>query len=326
MSVYNSVLYELTPFYERFGNFYLNPGLEIFLYITDISVSGVEPNRYSISNKMRVYDYKKKEFVKISYNTQYPTVNLYNVTKNKTNTYLLHRIYMLTFCYFPGCENYEVNHIDGNKNNCAPYNLEWRSHAGNMRHAFEFIIERKITDEDIIAIINMYNSGNKIKDIAREFNISTGYVMDLVRRNTERSSRLTTIRKIAPVTRKKRPVKLTEELLEIIANRYNNGEEYFELAKEYDIDRSYLTKAIKRYAKTHPEIKIRDLKVFTPEMANLACQIFVREFNKGNMSPNLYKLVLDELGLEYNENNRKAISNLYNGKTYRDISSNYNYR
>lgn len=322
---YKSRYYELTYFYERFGNYMVHPGSEIYLYIMDYAVPGIEPYRYSISNKMNVFDYKKQEFVRISDKTLYPTVNLYNISKKSIVTSLLHRIYMLVFCYFPGCENYEVNHIDGNKSNCTPSNLEWMTHKENMNHAFEYIMVngRKMTDQDIIELINMYNSDEKIRDIADRFKISTGYVMDIVK-GKRSSNRLTIIKQSNPVTRKAITPKISESDMKDIIEKYNNGKEYFELANEYGVDRSSLTKAIKRYAKNNPgKVALRPLKTFTPEMAEKACQFFQDNLDLDNSS--LYTLCLEEIGLENTESNRKAIRNLYNGKTYKNISSKFNF-
>lgn len=324
---YKSEYYEITPYYERFGNYVTHIGVEFFIYISDYIVHGIEPFRYSISNRMRVYDYKKNEFVNVSYKTKYPTVNLYNVEKQGVVTSLLHRLYMLVFCYFPGCEEYEVNHIDGNKQNCTPSNLEWMTHKENMNHAFEYIMngERKLTDQDIIELIDMYNDDEKVKDIAEKFSISTGYVMDIVRRTDKCSTRLEHIKQDHPVTREKATPKLTNSILEEVVAKYNDGKEYFQLAEEYDIDRSVLTKAIKRYAEENPDkVLLRPLKKFTPEIAELACQ-FLQD-NKYLDRSSLYTACLDVLGLENTECNRKAISNLYNGKTYKNISSKYNFQ
>lgn len=323
---YKSIYYELTPYYERFGNLVLYPGQEVYYYITEIIIPGIEAWRYAISNRMHIYDYKMQNFVPISLNTNYPSVNLYNASRGKVITYLIHRLYMLVFCYFPGCEKFEVNHIDGNKFNCDPSNLEWMTHKDNMNHAFRYLIENKLTDQDIMSIIQMYNSRIPIRDIAFKYNISTAYVSDIVqgKSNREDSNRLKSIKSVCPVTREKMVKVLTDNLLIEIANRYSNGEEYFELADEYNLDRSYLTKAIKEYAKSHPEIKLHQLKKFTPEIAEQACAIFERDalLNKKQS----YYYYLEELGLEINESNRKALSNLYNGKTYTQISSKYNYR
>lgn len=169
----------------------------------------------------------------------------------------------------------------------------------------------------------MYNNGEKIKDIASRFNISTGYVMDIVK-GKRSSTRLNLIKRDHPIIREKVHPKISKEDMKNIIKRYNNGEEYFELANEYGIDRSSLTKAIKRYAKNHPnEVALRPLKIFTPEMVERACQ-FLQDNSYLNIS-SLYTLCLEELGLDNTESNRKAIKNLYNGKTYKNISSKYNF-
>ena len=88
----------------------------------------------------------------------------------------LHRYMMESFCYFDGCENYEVNHIDGNKLNNDLSNLEWCTHSENTIHAinnglktvFGNQVEVVLTDKDVENIINLRNLGYgpvEIKDI-----------------------------------------------------------------------------------------------------------------------------------------------------------------
>lgn len=323
---YKSIYYESTLLYERFGNLVVYPNQEVYFYITDYTIPGIEQWRYSISNRMHIYDYVKQTFVTISMNTNYPSVNLYNALEQKTKTYLLHRLYMLVFCYFPGCEKFEVNHIDGDKFNCHPSNLEWMTHKDNMNHAFTYLMTSKLSDQDLISIIQMYNSKIPIRIIADKFNISTSYVMDIIKGkpNRDEAYRIKRAKEICPVIRTSQPKVLSDDKLAEIAIRYSNGEEYFELAQEYNLDRSYLTKSIKEYAKNHPEIKLRALKKFSPEIAEQVCIMFERDASLNIKKP--YSSYLKELGLEVNEANRKALSNLYNGNTYTNISSKYNYR
>lgn len=53
---------------------------------------------------------------------------------NKVKRYYVHRLVAETFLTKPENCN-EVNHIDENKLNNCVNNLEWTTHAGNMRHS-----------------------------------------------------------------------------------------------------------------------------------------------------------------------------------------------
>ena len=325
--MYESKYCEITGIYERYGNTIVNPGDEIFLYVPETILPFIEHNRYSISNKLRVYDYKENKFCQ-TVDRSYKMVYLFDRIKEKQIEYPLHRLYMLVFCYIDGCEVLEVNHIDGNKLNNHPINLEWMTHQENMNHAFENnLINQKLSDMDTIGVITEYNMGIPVRTIAKNFGVSSGYISEIVRSNSGSHRSLTrreSIKRFVPVTREKFTPKLTDSLLKEAAERYSNGEEYYLLAKEYGVDRSSFTKQIKRYAKLHPEIQLRPLKKLTPEMAEKACLIF--QENRDMPASKLYDLCLEELGLENIESNRKAIKNLYHGKTYKYISSKYNYQ
>lgn len=321
--MYKSQYYENYGDYERFGNIIVDAGSEVFLYI---QTDRIQKNRYSISNKLRVYDYKIMDFVAISTNTDYPTVNLY-LDDGSIKTFLLHRLYMITFCYEPGCELKEVNHIDGNKLNDNPYNLEWMTHEDNMRHAFDNgLINKKLSDIDIIEVIKLANALVPVRKIAEQFGVSSGYIQEIIRgrKSGKQMTRINRIKSIIPVVKPENTAKLSDELLSEIATKYNDGMEYHELSSIYSIDRSFLTKKIKEYAITHPEIVIRPLKKFTDEEVKSICELF--ESNRNMPIRVLCDLCIEFLGLDNTESNRKAIRNIYNGKTYRHISSNYSYQ
>lgn len=320
MIPYKSQYYENNLYYERYGNYIVPYGQELFLYITDYVIEGIEPFRYSISNKMRIYDYKNNCFINKRKN-QYIDIDLYITSKNKYVTFNLHRIYMLVFCYFDGCKKFDVNHIDGNKLNCTPINLEWTSHKENMAHATMYMNRSKLSESDIIGIIDMYNDNCTIKQISEKYNISTGYISNILHGHKGRddSYLLKSIKQYHPITRMPKTDKLPYQLLKEISEKYNNGSEYYELADEYNIDRSYLTKSIKSYAKDHPEIKIRKLKIFSDEDVNRICRFI--ESNRD--SDDICRKCAEFLHIECTESIRKAISNIYNHKTYTKISSNY---
>lgn len=65
----------------------------------------------------------------------YCTVRL-NKPGMKSSTQYVHRL--LGFAFIPNLENKPfINHIDGNKLNNSIENLEWVTHAENMRHAYK---------------------------------------------------------------------------------------------------------------------------------------------------------------------------------------------
>lgn len=55
----------------------------------------------------------------------------------KTITVRIHRIEMLCFCPIENCDNMQVNHIDGNKQNNWIGNLEWVTPSENIQHVFD---------------------------------------------------------------------------------------------------------------------------------------------------------------------------------------------
>lgn len=67
----------------------------------------------------------------------YHIIDLYDKDGNK-KTWRLHRLVAINFVKNPNPELYDiVNHIDGNKNNNAAYNLEWVNNAMNVKHAHD---------------------------------------------------------------------------------------------------------------------------------------------------------------------------------------------
>jgi hypothetical protein len=83
----------------------------------------------------------------------------------------------------------EVNHIDGNRQNCAPENLEWVTHQENMRHAYDTGLLRKpvsgpgsqspaakLTDSEVAWIKRRLIEGARQADIARERGVSKGTI------------------------------------------------------------------------------------------------------------------------------------------------------
>lgn len=334
---YTSPWCDVTPYYERYGNVIVHPGEEVYLYVF---MPCVQPFRYAISNKMVMYDYIRQEFmhVRTDPTSGYKTVQIFDMNQQKTVTHLIHRIYMLTFCYYPGCEDMDVNHIDGNRSNCVPWNLEWLTHADNMRHANEHLMNFKITDSDIVDIIRAYNNGEEVRQIARNYGVSSGYIADIVRsRPNKESERIKHIKDLVPVIRPKFSKKgniiyLDEtsaeerKALEILT-RYNNGESFVALGKAYNVSNVTIKNIIMHYVDTHPGTYMRrpeTSSIFTDEQVHAICSIFA-QYGSQLAATNLYTYCIRTLGLEDSPNLRSILSGIYNRRTYTSISSAYNF-
>lgn len=118
---------------------------------------------------------------------------LYSLSKyGKTEHCASHRIVATTFI-----ENYnncpQVNHIDGNKLNNAVDNLEWCSASYNIKEAYKNGLKTskgnsmpkeknpncKFTENIINEIRSKRTNGYKLRELAKEYNISESYISSI---------------------------------------------------------------------------------------------------------------------------------------------------
>lgn len=95
------------------------------------SIKGYE-GRYSVTEDGYIYSHRSEKILKgRPLPSGYLRVNLVD-TNGKAKDFLVHRLVCQTFKPDGhGC----VNHIDCNKQNNHPNNLEWCDHTANMAHA-----------------------------------------------------------------------------------------------------------------------------------------------------------------------------------------------
>jgi hypothetical protein len=116
---------------------------------------------------------------------------------SKTSAYV-HRFIAMLFVPNPDGKPH-VNHIDGDKTNNDPANLEWVTHGENMRHAFATGLTPKPTSgpgeespaakldwEKVARIREMLREGATQLSVAREFGITKGTVGFIARNETWR--------------------------------------------------------------------------------------------------------------------------------------------
>ncbi len=105
----------------------------------------------------------------------------------------VHRLMMLTFAYFPGCESLQVNHINGDKLKNDIFNLEWVTPKENIQHAILYNLRdsvgeanpnAKINENTAKAIIDYLIAGKKDIEISNILNVPVSIIQEIARGNT----------------------------------------------------------------------------------------------------------------------------------------------
>ena len=116
----------------------------------------------------------------------------------KTNNARVHRLMAETF--IPNPYNLrDVNHKDGNKLNNNISNLEWVSHSGNVKHAYDNGLEKKLLGEnhhahkltkeavkDIRQNYKRYSRENGAGALARKYSVDKSTVQAVLNNETWR--------------------------------------------------------------------------------------------------------------------------------------------
>ncbi len=97
----------------------------------------VKLGMYEISNQGRVRNIKTGQILKPCPSEKGYLMVCLRCFDNKSRNVKLHR--MVASIFVPGRTKLrsEVNHINGNKNDCAASNLEWVTRQENIRHGFD---------------------------------------------------------------------------------------------------------------------------------------------------------------------------------------------
>ena len=149
---------------------------------------------YKISNYGKIYTslksplYPNGGIMKPSYNTHgYQQINLLSINHNKICC-KISRLVLLHFNFIPNCYLYEVDHIDGNKNNNTLWNLEWVTPQENIHRAIKNELRTLscttndgilLTDKQAKDLYEKSFSGIPYKILAEEYNVSINYIIGL---------------------------------------------------------------------------------------------------------------------------------------------------
>ena len=98
----------------------------------------IENPRYQINEYGEIWDNEKLRYVKVSktqHKNSYSFVNIYNYETGKRKLYYVHHLVMKYFGSHKPGDNYEIDHLDGDKSNNYVYNLDWVTHKENKLRA-----------------------------------------------------------------------------------------------------------------------------------------------------------------------------------------------
>lgn len=154
-----------------------------YIYIMKEIWKQIDDTKYEVSNKGRVKNTKTGRVLKAAnHPAGYLAYCLSN--KGKSSIVLTHRLVAKAFLANP--ENKDsVNHIDGDKKNNCVENLEWMSHAENMKHAYDTgLKKRTLTKDQALEIRRLYDEGVEIKDIAKQFSVQWNTARQVAKRLT----------------------------------------------------------------------------------------------------------------------------------------------
>lgn len=120
--------------------------------------------------------------LKIGYHVVQPVINGKNVMK------YIHHLVAEAFIG-PRPDGFDINHRDGVKTNNRVDNLEYVTHAENMRHAADNGMiggKRVIPDETIETMRSLRSRGLSYSQVARETGVSIGYCWMVINKRNRR--------------------------------------------------------------------------------------------------------------------------------------------
>ena len=155
---------------------------EVFVDVTEQMVPDVR-DYYMISNYGRLFQKYRNAFLSVNIDSKGYLYKPLATKSGKMKNVRIHRLVMMGFCYFPGCEYYLVNHKDGNKCNPMIWNLEWSTYSENALHAINTelnIIDEKYDENTIRGVCELLeNQSNSINYIAHQMNVSYSMVSSI---------------------------------------------------------------------------------------------------------------------------------------------------
>lgn len=327
--------------YDTNKIFFIIPWLvapdEVFKDITEQAVPGVQPY-YMISNYGRIFNKYNKAHPFCNYNMDpkgYWNATLQTVDGQKTIRN--HRVELLTFNYVNGCEHLVADHIDGNKLNMKLPNLQWLTMQENTLKGFRDIqalggLPPQIVPDYIVFDMQLQEQFSQAnKKLEKPFTIGTykqkNYNDLKAEYNCQSSSENIHATKTKHTEEEK--IKICEMLQEGYTQSY--------IASVLHVKKSYVSAILHKQTATeisdnydfsnYGTIKYHDKWVFTPEQVHAICRYLEQnDLNSYNSKKTFIRQMFAVLGIEYNDQRYRTVLDIYKGRGYTSISSEYNFK
>lgn len=177
---------------------------EYWKSLTELAAPDILPSYYMISNYGRIYHCWENKLMSLSWDGPGYTIAVLRTT-NGSKTFRVHRLVMLTFRYFEGCEDLFVDHINGDKSQnwidlpilnhmTSQYelkdNLRWCTKSENLKFRYNDPVQLKfaninkyaqenISENTAIQICELLQQGLTIVDIVKETNTTYNIVSQI---------------------------------------------------------------------------------------------------------------------------------------------------
>lgn len=147
-------------------------------FIVDMFTTVPGHNKYMISTNGIIVNKKTKRVKRPRVERDgYLQVSLRTDDAKGNKFYQLHRLIMMTFCYFEGCKELEVDHIDRNRQNNDLSNLRWADKEIQAQNKSETRKQMTRLDEETKKLIREqyrpYHAVYGFKQMAERYGICT---------------------------------------------------------------------------------------------------------------------------------------------------------
>ncbi len=240
----------------------------MFIYIEtckevwkNVYLNGIKSN-YVVSSHGRIKNSLTNKILSPrNHSSGYKQISLYD--NGNEYRFYVHRLVLMTFNYFEGCENFQVNHIDGNKTNNFLYNLEWCTNSENQLHAHKIGLKRYLygdskgranfSNDEIIQICELMKNGYSNRYINEKFNIKDKNLLSDIRckRRWVEVTKNYTFEKIEQKGENNPSAKYSENDIRIICESLSKGMKIVDIHKKYGFSKDVVGKIKRKRNWTH---------------------------------------------------------------------------